>query len=427
MQMNTKKLDIKRAGGLNRESLLSVAKTCSKKSLAIGCAMVLGLGIYSAQAQAKIGTDGFVKNVMIFSKQNGHNQSMVSTVNQLKALAQEHNFTLYEASDANMLAYSNLKAKNIQVVVWGPNEGGDGVLPEGPLQTGFQQWVEEGGGYIGVHSGNALGVRTWPWQFANVIQTYNGDTGDGVKGPLTVYDSTVTVTQYKPLPKHVKRMMAGLSKSNNFTDEWYSMYGDPRSSIALEHEPGFRKDWKEEWGDPSYGLRDVWVLSFTDDGDWTKSDGKKVGSQTVMGQFHPISWAHFTKKGRTIINLGLHNTQIFSQNNNWNANLLWRNLGWTAGDPYYFDTTATNVKFNNIAAQSGSKSISMGAERGNLVVGFTGEAAHNLTVTALNGKIVYRASGHGSKSYALKNLSRGVYEVRAKLGPKSFAHKYIQN
>lgn len=425
--MESTKQGIMGAEAIAAFSLLGAVKARAKKSLTVGAAMALGLCAYSAYAQATVGTTGYVKSVMIFSRINSHEQTMVSTINELKALATAHGFTLIEATDPNQLAYNNLKAKNVQVVVWGPNEGGDAVLPEGNLQTGFQQWVEEGGGYIGIHNGNALGVRTWPWQFANVIQTYNGDTGDGVKGPLSVYDSNVTATTYQPLPQHVKRMMAGLKRTNTFTDEWYSIYGDPRSSIALEREPGFKKDWNTAWGDKSYGLRDVWVLTFSDDANWIKPDGKKAGSNTVMGAFHPLSWAHFTKKGRTIINLALHNTQIYSQNNNWYHDLMWRKLGWAAGDPYYFDTTATDIKFNNMAPQADSKSVSVGAEHGAMVVDFTGAKAHELTVTRLDGKIAYRASGKGPKSYALNSLSRGVYEIRAKSGAKIVAHKYIQN
>jgi hypothetical protein len=410
-----------------KESQMKFKMGNNKWAMAGGMAMALGLGLGAQTAAAQSAPTGFVKTVMVFSKVNSHDQTMVSLLNALKAMSTAKGFTLIEAPDPNQLAYANLKSKNVQVLIWGPNEGGDPVLPEGPLQNGVQQWVEEGGGYIGIHNGNALGVRTWPWQFANVIQTYNGDTGDNVKGPLTVYDSTAPGYAQYPLPDHMKRMLNGMKKSNTFTDEWYSMFGDPRKSIALEAEPGFKKDWKTDWAAADYGLKNTWVLAYTDDGNWIKPDGGKAGASVVMGAFHPISWAHFTKKGRTIVNLALHNTQIYTQNNNWYGEMMWRNIAWAAGDPFYFDPVGIRIN-NRDGRDAGANPIALGeADRLGLGVEFTAAGRHDVVVVGVNGKVAFHRTGMGPASYSLSALPRGIYQLRASAGGRTISQKLVKN
>jgi hypothetical protein len=281
-------------------------------------------------------TNTWVKNVFFYKFPVGHNGGSGSGVagmeKALDELAAEKGFTVIKSDKQADMAKANLIAKNIQVVLWPPNEGGDACLAEGTLQTGFMEWVEAGGGFISQHAANGLGSWTWAWNAANVVQPYIADQGDQITANVSLYDSTALDYAKYPLPYHMKNFMKDLPKPITLADEWYSIEADPRSKNWQQSRAG----WDNRWNDRAYGLQDIWPVASIDDNSWVKDGVKQIPRKSLP--FHPIIWHHKSAKGLVALNYIGHGAPVWLLRNAWAKEVLWREIRWTSRDPAYWDS-----------------------------------------------------------------------------------------
>lgn len=394
-------------------------------ALAAAVIGIVGSGLAGAQAPQHI------KRVLLFDQELGHGDVKQMLRTFLTNLAIEKGFDLDTADGAtrNKMGYASLK--NYQVVVWGSNEGGDPVLPEGELQNGFQRWVEEGGGYIAFHSGTGLGTLSWPWQFACMIQPYQADQGQGINARAHLYDNTAPDYNLYPHAVHTQKMLAGLPDPGTLVDEWYSVVADPRKSIRLQvQQPN---QFQAAWGAESYGLKKVWALLWVDGDSWTR--GGTVRPSVYIGRFHPVAWAHMAGQGATIqMTMGHQvNPGFFAQSNNFGKEFMWRAIRWAGKDCEYWkgqtpSCPTTAVEPLRMEVDQGKLSVAGGSGSRSTAwtVRVTGGDRHELAVTDVRGQAVLRGSGNGSRTYDLARLPKGIYYVKASSGSTRLSQKIVR-
>jgi hypothetical protein len=181
--------------------------------------------------------------VLIFSKTAGyHHKSIDAGIKAILQLGEQYKFGVDTTTDSTQFTIKNLKKYNAVIFL---NTTGD-VLNE-EQQKAFQQYIQSGGGFVGVHAATDTEYG-WQW-FGNLVGAYFGNHPKIQEAVLHITDSTNSATKHLPNPW--KR-----------TDEWYNY------------------KWMAD---------DLHVLMMLDETSYT--GGK-------MNNNHPISWYHTYDGGR---------------------------------------------------------------------------------------------------------------------------------
>lgn len=133
-----------------------------------------------------------------------------------QAMAERDHFAFQATSNWNDLNPTVLK--NYQVVMWL-----DDFPSTAAQRKAFEDYMEDGGAWMGFHIAGWMGDRaTWPW-FADFLGTmFYGNSWPPLPATLTVDDQNHPAT--KGLPKSF------VSPDN----EWYSWQPDPRSNPSIK-------------------------------------------------------------------------------------------------------------------------------------------------------------------------------------------------
>lgn len=185
-------------------------------------------------------------DALVFSKTAGFRHGSIPTgIAAIEKLGHDHGFSVTATEDANAFTDENLA--KYDVVVWLSTTGD--VLDD-TQQAAFERYIENGGGYAGVHAASDTEYE-WPW--------YGGLVGARFNGHPAQQTATIKVNggsnpSTEDLPKQWTRF-----------DEWYN----------------FR----------DYTDGAVRVLARLDESTYD-------AGPTAMGSFHPISWCHPYDGGR---------------------------------------------------------------------------------------------------------------------------------
>lgn len=158
-------------------------------------------------------------------------------------------------------------------------------------QASLKAFIENGGGYVGIHAAGDNSHEGWPWYQNEVIGakfTMHTMSPQFQEAPVTVEDSKHPATQ-------------GLPASWKHTEEWYSFEKSPRSK-------------------PGYG-----VLVSVDEK--TYNPVGVFGKDLRMGD-HPMVWWHCVGKGRVLYNAFGHRADAYSEPEN--KRLLEQSVAWAA-------------------------------------------------------------------------------------------------
>ena len=241
---------------------------------------------------------GAAGSVMVFSATSGwRHDSIPAGKNLLQSLAAQNGWEIHLTENAADFNESTLA--NYDVVVW-LNTTGD-VLSN-PQQTAFENYIENGGGFVGIHSA-ADTEYDWPW-YGELVGAYFVSHPEvqsaGLEVEHTSHPSTVHLA-------HAQWQ---------HTDEWYNFQTNPRD--------------------------DVTVLLSLDENSYNPGSNP-------MGD-HPIAWYHTIGLGRAFYT-GLGHTAAAFSNNNFirhiEGALLWagsmdKNVeSWTGSPPPDSDFTST--------------------------------------------------------------------------------------
>ncbi|MDO6692779.1 ThuA domain-containing protein [Aliiglaciecola sp. 3_MG-2023] len=192
-------------------------------------------------------------NVLVFTKTAGfHHTSVNQAISALKKMSEKHHFSMDWQEDANVFNQKNLAQYDVVMFLLTT-----GDILNSTQQQAFEQFIESGKGFVGVHSASDT-EYDWPWygqlvgrQFVihPLIQT----------AELSVIDRSFPGTEKLP-------------DVSLWTDEWYQ-YG-PELSSNLNY------------------ILSIDESTYAPEADWGQVKGKG------MGEFHPVAWYQEIHGGR---------------------------------------------------------------------------------------------------------------------------------
>lgn len=200
--------------------------------------------------------------VLVLSKANGfvHEDALPAGEAMLNDLARERNWGIYTTDNA--ATHNPQDLARFDVVVWN-NVSGDVLTEE--QRSALRTWVEQGGGWVGIHaSGGDLHYK-WDWYLGTLIGAqFVGHTMDPQfqDAAVLVADDSLEVTSHLP------------SVWNVPSEEWYAFDQSPR--------------------DKGYE-----ILLTLDESSYVSS-GKTLFWQDRMEGEHPIAWRHSPGQGRAL-------------------------------------------------------------------------------------------------------------------------------
>lgn len=200
--------------------------------------------------------------VLVLSKANGfvHEEALPAGEAMLRELAREHNWSIYTTDNA--ATHNPQDLARFDVVVWN-NVSGDVLTEE--QRAALRAWIEQGGGWVGIHaSGGDLHYK-WDWYRDTLIGAqFVGHTMDPQFQDAVVHvaDDSLQVTSGLP------------SAWNVPSEEWYAFDQSPR--------------------DKGYEI----LLTLDESSYVTR--GKTLLWQDRMEGEHPIAWRHSPGQGRAL-------------------------------------------------------------------------------------------------------------------------------
>lgn len=181
---------------------------------------------------------------LVFSKTAGFRHSSIPDgISAIQQLGVENNFLVDTTEDASK--FNNVTLSQYQAVIF-LNTTGD--ILNGEQQTAFEEYIQGGGGYVGIHSASDT-EYDWKW-YGNLVGAYFQSHPAIQSATIIIADKFHPSTE--SLPERWFR-----------TDEWYNFQANPRENVH--------------------------VLATLDEN--TYSGGEN-------GYDHPISWCHQYDGGR---------------------------------------------------------------------------------------------------------------------------------
>lgn len=200
--------------------------------------------------------------VLIFTKTNGfvHKDAIPVAKSVLSELIVAQGWEPY-LSD-NGAVHSPELLKQFDFIIWN-NVSGDVLTEE--QRAALKSWLENGGGWLGIHASGGDFSYQWDWYVESLIGAqFVGHTmkPQFQDADVIVADNSLAITEHLPLPWTVKQ------------EEWYAFDQNPR--------------------DKGYE-----ILLTLDESSYLTSGKSWLGTDTMAGE-HPIAWRHELGKGRVL-------------------------------------------------------------------------------------------------------------------------------
>jgi uncharacterized protein len=212
--------------------------------------------------------------ILVLSKANGfvHVDALPAGEAMLKKIASEQGWDIYATDNA---ATHNLEdLAKFQVVVWN-NVSGD-VLTE-DQRAALKTWIEQGGGWVGIHAAGGDPFYKWDWYVDTLIGAqFVGHTMDPQfqDADVLVTDPQVDVTAHLDSPWNIP------------SEEWYAFDSNPR--------------------DKGYE-----ILLTMDQSSYITKGESFFGNDRMEGE-HPIAWRHQLGEGRVLYSAIGHQGATYS-------------------------------------------------------------------------------------------------------------------
>ncbi|WP_373097481.1 ThuA domain-containing protein [Zhongshania sp.] len=234
------------------------------------------------------------KAILIFSKTNGfRDDKQIATANAvLTDIAQRSGWTSYVTE--NGAVFNQLQLQKFRAVVW--NNVSGNVLTKDQREA-FKAWIEQGGGFVGLHGAGGDPSYDWQWYEDELIGAkFNGHTlGPQIQeATLLIENSDHPVT-------------VGLDKVWVRSDEWYSFVDNPRDK-------GYQ------------------ILITIDESSYLPVEGLLpfIEPKDIrMGADHPLVWSHCVGKGRALYSALGHTAASYEEPEH--QQLLAGAISWAAG------------------------------------------------------------------------------------------------
>ncbi len=156
--------------------------------------------------------------ILVFSQTNGfrHHEGIKDAQALLEKLARENGWQVFTTENGAIHNHEDLA--RFRVVVWA-NASGPLLLPE--QRQALQSFIEDGGGFIGIHAAGDGSHKDWPWYQGTILgTTFIGHT-------LIPHKQEATVRQVSD-----HSVLAGLPPRWQHYDEWYAFDETPATNGA---------------------------------------------------------------------------------------------------------------------------------------------------------------------------------------------------
>ncbi len=212
--------------------------------------------------------------ILLFSKTNSfrHREGIKAGVRLVETMAKSIEWSVFHTENGAVFNADDLARFG---VVMSLNTSGD-ILSDAQ-QVAFQEWLQAGGGWVGVHSAGDGSHKDWPWYVENLI---GADFSAHILGP-----QFQTAKVINELPQHPVMRLSPQQWSHE--EEWYSWEESPRGK-------GFT------------------ILARIDEDSYSpvqKAFGREVDLR--MGD-HPVVWARCVGRGRAVYSAMGHNAAAFA-------------------------------------------------------------------------------------------------------------------
>lgn len=235
--------------------------------------------------------------ILVFSKTNGfrHEEAIPAAGAALREIAARRGWSLFATENGAVFNAGQLA--RFRVVVWN-NASGD-VLNEAQ-RAAFRTWLEQGGGFVGIHGAGGDLRYEWDWYVDTLIGAqFVGHT----LGPQFQRATVQVADASHPATR-------GLDWSWDQTDELYSFAANPRAKgvrvLATLDEANYQP-----------------TMRFPPPLSWFIAD-----QDLRMGD-HPIVWSHCVGNGRALYSALGHPADAYAEPNH--RKLLEGALAWAAG------------------------------------------------------------------------------------------------
>jgi type 1 glutamine amidotransferase len=226
--------------------------------------------------------------VLLFEKINGFRDgpSVDAAHAAFVAMAARKGWALVTTDKGS--AFTPAILSRFDVVIWNNISGDVLTLSQ---RRAFQRYMEQGGGFIGVHGSAGDPVYFWEWY----VDTLLGARFSG--HPMAPHFQTARIK----LDNTTHPVAQGLPTTWEMNDEWYSFKNNPRTSGS--------------------------VIIATLDENTYKLDG--VGGQNLRMGDHPIAWTRCIGRGRMFYSAIGHRPELYSDA--IYIQMLEQAVDWTAG------------------------------------------------------------------------------------------------
>lgn len=191
--------------------------------------------------------------ILVFHKANGyvHTEAIPAGNRMLSELAAVNGWSIHHTDNGAVMNPGQLA--RFDVVVWN-NTSGTTLTRE--QQQSFQDWLEHGGGFVGIHAAGGDPWYQWDWYVNTVLGAhFTGHTMEPQFQDAHVLEADVSdITSHLPAPWLVAQ------------EEWYAFDPNPRNT----------------------GSRILVVLD---------ENSYAPGNATMPGE-HPVTWRHAVGDGR---------------------------------------------------------------------------------------------------------------------------------
>lgn len=228
-------------------------------------------------------------NVLLFTKINGfdHGDSVTAATRSIKALAEQLDWTVVESRNGG--DFNTQTLQQFDLVVWNNNSGDVLTLTQ---RAAFKQYIENGGGYLGIHGAGGDRNYLWDWYTHTLLGA------QFIGHPMNPQFQRADIH----LEKHTTRLAKHIGKQWSLSDEWYSFLESPRKTGAD-------------------------IVATLDES--TYSPVGMMGQELRMGNDHPIVWTRCVESGRAAYTAIGHRAEVYHIPEN--LVILRELMRWSAG------------------------------------------------------------------------------------------------
>ena len=229
------------------------------------------------------------KQILIFNKVNGydHGEGTVAATEAIKTIAAQQGWGVSITNKGGAFTADTLK--QFDLVVWN-NVSGDVLTIR--QRKAFENYITNGGGFLGVHGSGGDFIYLWDWYVESLI----GAQFIGHTMSPHYQNATVKIEQSS---SHIGD---GLKAEWVLHDEWYSFSSNPRNKGAD-------------------------VVATIDESSYK---AEMSGISLRMGSDHPIAWSRCVGAGRSFYTAIGHLPEVYQDEQN--MALLKNALIWTVGE-----------------------------------------------------------------------------------------------